>query len=323
MDLLAHIETFVAVADARSFTAAARTLELPQPLLSRRVKALERSWGVSLFDRAPRRLELTAFGELALPHARDVLLRTRHLQDALAAARTTAVHRLAVPPGCPAAALAAMIRAGAAHGVTIAPHEESAAARREGLAGGRYAAALVRVPVATARLRVATGLAHGGHLGGGRAMQLDALRPRRGASPSAPLPVLRIAPEDDLEPFAGALRRAAARAGLSPAAVRSADSVAAGAAAVLADGGWLVCDRRAARAHGLGWVALADVTLHRGYELAPAGESALARGARRWLEPLLAEALGADEPARASDATGAQAPAAQPLDPHRLTARGS
>lgn len=69
MDLLVHLETFVAVAEERSFSRAAEAQGIAQPLLSRRVRTLEDSLGGELFDRSRRQIEITAFGELLLPHA--------------------------------------------------------------------------------------------------------------------------------------------------------------------------------------------------------------------------------------------------------------
>ena len=48
MDLLVHLETFVAVAEERSFSRAAEALGIAQPLLSRRVKSLEDHLGGEL-----------------------------------------------------------------------------------------------------------------------------------------------------------------------------------------------------------------------------------------------------------------------------------
>ncbi|GAA0919963.1 hypothetical protein GCM10009557_90760 [Virgisporangium ochraceum] len=67
MDLLAHLAAFVAVADEASFSRAADRLGIAQPLLSRRVRTLEEHFGGPLFDRSPRRVSTTDFGQLLLP----------------------------------------------------------------------------------------------------------------------------------------------------------------------------------------------------------------------------------------------------------------
>ncbi|MGW1984999.1 helix-turn-helix domain-containing protein [Streptomyces collinus] len=63
MDLLAHLEAYVATVDERSFSRAADRLGIAQPLLSRRIKTLETHFGGLLFDRSRRQVVTT---ELAL-----------------------------------------------------------------------------------------------------------------------------------------------------------------------------------------------------------------------------------------------------------------
>jgi DNA-binding transcriptional LysR family regulator len=72
MDLEA-VRTFVAVADAEQFQAAADNLRLTQQAVSKRVAKLERELGVSLLDRTTRRARLSIDGQIFLPHARDLL----------------------------------------------------------------------------------------------------------------------------------------------------------------------------------------------------------------------------------------------------------
>jgi DNA-binding transcriptional LysR family regulator len=59
---LNRIRVFVKVADARTFTEAARILGLPTSSVSRAVSALERELGVRLIQRTTRRLQLTDAG---------------------------------------------------------------------------------------------------------------------------------------------------------------------------------------------------------------------------------------------------------------------
>ncbi|WP_201554427.1 LysR family transcriptional regulator [Psychrobacter sp. 72-O-c] len=60
---LKQLNAFIAIADARSFSAAATTTGLSQPTLSRLLKQLEADMGVVLVDRYHRPLHLTAAGD--------------------------------------------------------------------------------------------------------------------------------------------------------------------------------------------------------------------------------------------------------------------
>jgi DNA-binding transcriptional LysR family regulator len=70
---LNHVNTFVRVVDAGSFTAAARTLGLPKSSVSRRVSALEGALRVRLLQRSTRKLVLTEAGRLYCERARAAL----------------------------------------------------------------------------------------------------------------------------------------------------------------------------------------------------------------------------------------------------------
>ncbi len=59
---LNHVDTFVRVVEAQSFTAAAKALGVPKSTVSRRVSALEESLGVRLLRRTTRKLSLTEAG---------------------------------------------------------------------------------------------------------------------------------------------------------------------------------------------------------------------------------------------------------------------
>jgi DNA-binding transcriptional LysR family regulator len=70
---LRQLRTFAAVAQRRSFTRAADDLHIAQQAVSQQIKALERSLGVTLLRRTPRRVELTAEGQVFLAECRRVL----------------------------------------------------------------------------------------------------------------------------------------------------------------------------------------------------------------------------------------------------------
>lgn len=75
------IRAFVAVAEARSVSRAARELHLTQPAVSRRVQRLESSLGVVLCDRRRRPFALTAAGQAALERCRRVLHAVRDVRS--------------------------------------------------------------------------------------------------------------------------------------------------------------------------------------------------------------------------------------------------
>lgn len=288
VDLLAHLETFVAVADEMSFSRAADELGIAQPLLSRRIKSLEKHLGGDLFDRSRRQIELTDLGDLLVPYARDVLHRSEHLLGVAMSASRAVSLALGVPPDCDPAALARIITAGAERGVTLSVRELPATQRAAAVEDGTLPTALVRVATATAPIRVRLGLTRATPRAHDRPVHLDELRPRRG-SDERRLPTILLTPEDDISLFTEQLTRATARAGLPENTVRATATSAAALAEMLAGTGVLVCSERYAHRHGVGWAPLADESLHRGYRFADASNTPT-----DWLVPLLAAAVGAD-----------------------------
>src|ERR1700693_6119865 len=63
--LLRH---FLAVVNERSISGAAQRLAISQPALTKSICKLEGYFGEPLFERLPRGVSLTAFGETLLPH---------------------------------------------------------------------------------------------------------------------------------------------------------------------------------------------------------------------------------------------------------------
>jgi DNA-binding transcriptional LysR family regulator len=75
------LPVFVAVANAGSFTAAARQLRLAKSVVSEHVRTLEKRVGVRLIERSTRRLHLTQIGEQVLDVANEVLASVRVLEQ--------------------------------------------------------------------------------------------------------------------------------------------------------------------------------------------------------------------------------------------------
>ncbi|MFF5025641.1 LysR family transcriptional regulator [Streptomyces collinus] len=311
MDLLAHLEAYVATVDERSFSRAADRLGIAQPLLSRRIKTLETHFGGLLFDRSRRQVATTELGMLLLPYARDVLDRAQRLDQVARSAQRSRARAVGVPADCAPAALAGVIRAGAEHGIALSVRELPPAEREARLTDGTLAYALLRVAPEHAAHRVPLGLATAPPLDArpstdarrARPVHLEDLRPRRtGAAAGAtsgvaagaravPLPILTLT-EDDVPYARDRLGRAAARSGLPEHLVRPGGPAATALAETLAGRAVLLCGEPFARRHGADWAPLADSALHRGYEV---------RGAPRegggdvpqWLSGVLARAAGA------------------------------
>lgn len=67
-----HLRAFLETAETGSLSAAARTLGLTQPTLSRQVAAIEQQLGVTLFERVGKAMVLTSTGLDLLEHARTM-----------------------------------------------------------------------------------------------------------------------------------------------------------------------------------------------------------------------------------------------------------
>ncbi|MGH3928774.1 MAG: LysR family transcriptional regulator [Pseudonocardiaceae bacterium] len=68
-----QLQCFVAVAEELHFGRAAARLHLVQPAVSQQVRRLERSLGVTLFNRSSRRVQLSEAGIRVLPEVRAAL----------------------------------------------------------------------------------------------------------------------------------------------------------------------------------------------------------------------------------------------------------
>ena len=78
-----QLETFLAVAEERSFSRAAQRLHRTQPAVSQVIRKLEAQVGETLFDRATRDGSLTASGELLREYALRLLALRREAASAL------------------------------------------------------------------------------------------------------------------------------------------------------------------------------------------------------------------------------------------------
>lgn len=90
-----QLETFLAVADSRSFRRAADRLHISQSAVTVRIRQLEETIGKPLLLRETRHVELTPSGSAFLPYARQM---TELLRDGIASSRMQGAyaHRLAI-----------------------------------------------------------------------------------------------------------------------------------------------------------------------------------------------------------------------------------
>lgn len=78
---LSTLRVFLAAAEEKNFSNAARRLHLSQSAVSQNIQSMERTYGVDLFVRHGRIVELTEAGQSILPMAREVLRAARLLED--------------------------------------------------------------------------------------------------------------------------------------------------------------------------------------------------------------------------------------------------
>src|SRR5262249_32477754 len=90
MDLISQMTTFVRVVDGQSLSAAARSLRLSLPAVSRQLSALEADLGTPLVLRSTRRLQVTEAGRRYYEHCRRVLGEIDDVRNDLRSARTAA-----------------------------------------------------------------------------------------------------------------------------------------------------------------------------------------------------------------------------------------
>ncbi len=88
MDRFETLTAFVAVADQRSFAAAARALATSPPAITRAIASLERHLGVRLFHRSTRAVSLTDDGAAFLDRARRILIDLREAEQIVMGGRS-------------------------------------------------------------------------------------------------------------------------------------------------------------------------------------------------------------------------------------------
>jgi LysR family hydrogen peroxide-inducible transcriptional activator len=93
---LKQLRYFEALARQGHFGRAADVCSISQPALSVQIKELEREVGTALFERSPRQVRLTAFGEEFALRVREILREVDELADLARAARGRLIGRLRI-----------------------------------------------------------------------------------------------------------------------------------------------------------------------------------------------------------------------------------
>lgn len=99
MDRLQALKLFVAVAEAESFAAGARSVDLSAPSATRGINALETALGAKLLTRTTRRMRLTDVGRAYLDEVREILAQLHAADTAASGAARTPVGQLRIT--CP------------------------------------------------------------------------------------------------------------------------------------------------------------------------------------------------------------------------------
>ncbi|HEU4565445.1 MAG TPA: LysR family transcriptional regulator [Gemmatimonadaceae bacterium] len=150
---------FVVLAEEMHFQRAARRLNVSQPGLSQRIRALERALGVDLLDRSRRRVQLTAAGTALLEEGRRALAQLARAEElARRAARETVAHvTLGAVQSAVLTVLPPLLREfGRRHqGAALTVRQMSSPAQIEALRRGEIDLAFVRTPVETGGLATA------------------------------------------------------------------------------------------------------------------------------------------------------------------------
>ena len=85
LNLSTHqLHVFLVAAETQNFTQAAQRLQMTQPSVSQHIQALEDHFGLPLFVRAGRNIELTDAGMALIPLARELVNLSVHVEETMA-----------------------------------------------------------------------------------------------------------------------------------------------------------------------------------------------------------------------------------------------
>ncbi|QJW48422.1 LysR family transcriptional regulator [bacterium BFN5] len=95
-----NLEYFIEVARQKSFSKAAEAIHISQPSVSKAIKELETQWGITLFYRNTKNIELTDSGAVILEQAQQIVSAFNHITiqlDGLKRMQTGKIH-IGLPP---------------------------------------------------------------------------------------------------------------------------------------------------------------------------------------------------------------------------------
>ena len=148
---IGQLRAFLAVAEERHFTRAARSLGMAQPSVSAHVRRLEAELGAALIDRARGNIALTAAGDTLLPFARRIVADVDAAADDLRSLGGLARGRIAIgaTPSLAATLLPAVLSRfhGAYPGIDLAIRQAGSVELVAAVEEGAVDLALVILPV--------------------------------------------------------------------------------------------------------------------------------------------------------------------------------
>ena len=93
-----QINVFLIAAETLNFTQAAQRLQISQPSVSQHIQSLEEHFGVQLFIRSGRNVELSDSALALIPLAREMVYLTQHMEETMASIKGNVHGHLVV--GC-------------------------------------------------------------------------------------------------------------------------------------------------------------------------------------------------------------------------------
>ena len=78
-----HLRIFIAVAECKKMSLAAKKLYISQPTVSQAIRELEEHYGVRLFERLSKKLYITESGKFLLFHAKNIVAQFDNLEESM------------------------------------------------------------------------------------------------------------------------------------------------------------------------------------------------------------------------------------------------